>query len=108
MGRSAGSAHHGGGYSGGYPGSGPLASVREEGGRGSNRPRLFSYKLRVHPEHGAGIDLQPESRGMRVENIYDIPGQPGLLRMDLITKIQEVSLRGNAEAVEKIFGTHFC
>lgn len=69
--------------------------------------RLLSYTLRVSEDHGAGLDLQPERGGMRVERIYSQPGQPGLQSKDLITKINEISLRGNPFTVEEIFGTHF-
>jgi len=95
-------------------------SQREEGGNGygggaggSRREpkrsfRLLTYTLRVSEEHGAGLDLQPERGGMRIEKIYEQPGQPGLSPKDLITKINEVSLRGTPDRVEQIFGKQFC
>mmetsp|Transcript_83221 Transcript_83221/g.165210 ORF Transcript_83221/g.165210 Transcript_83221/m.165210 type:complete len:742 (+) Transcript_83221:39-2264(+) len=70
--------------------------------------RLLTHTLRVTREHGAGLDLNPEKGGMRIERVWEEPGQPGLQQQDLITKINEVSLRGTPETVEKIFGTHFC
>jgi len=94
------------GRTNGYPRQ--LASVREEGGKGGGRFRLKNYSLRVDQKHGAGLDLQPEDGGMRVETVCAVPGQPGLQAGDLITKINEVSLRGTPEHVEIIFGAHFC
>jgi len=70
--------------------------------------RLFTCTLRVTEEHGAGLDLQPERGGMRIETVLDQPGQPGLQPRDLITKINEVSLRGSPVTVEMIFGSQFC
>jgi len=96
--------------SGGYPGTGStLTSVREgEHERTTANPfRILNFTLRVHPVLGAGLSLQPEKGGMRVEDIHDPPGQTGLLKMDLITKINEVSLRGTPDTVEEVFGTHF-
>uniref|UniRef100_A0A7S0FDT1 Protein kinase domain-containing protein n=1 Tax=Pyrodinium bahamense TaxID=73915 RepID=A0A7S0FDT1_9DINO len=73
------------------------------------RFRMVNHVLRVSSEHGAGLDLLAERGGMRVQMIYDQPGQPGLQIGDLITKINEVSLRrGDEHQVEGIFGTHFC
>lgn len=69
--------------------------------------RLLTFVLHVHEEHGAGLDLQPERGGMRIEKIYSKPGQPGLQPKDLITKINEVSLRGTPQTVEEVFGAHF-
>lgn len=79
-----------------------------EARKGAGRTfRLLSFTLRVHDEHGAGLDLNPEPGGMRVESVLPLPGQPGLSVNDLITKINEVSLRGTPDRVEEIFGTHF-
>merc|ERR1712113_1373602 len=69
--------------------------------------RRITTTLRVHPEHGAGIDLVPENGGMRVENICEVPGQPDLLPKDLIIAINEVPLVGAPEMVEDTFGRHF-
>lgn len=86
--------------SGGYPGT--LPAVRE------HPPfRLLTHNLRVDAENGAGLDLQPEQGGMRVENVYEVPGQPGLVRGDIIVKINEVSLRGSVGRVENIFAKEF-
>jgi len=91
-------------------------TAREEGDGGgyggARRPtasfRTVYHTLRVSGEHGAGLDLLPERGGMRVEAVYPEPGQPGLQERDLITKINEVSLRGTPETVEEVFGSHFC
>ncbi|CAE8591514.1 unnamed protein product, partial [Polarella glacialis] len=82
-------------------------SQREEGSGRGRGFRLLSFLLRVSPDHGAGLDLEPERGGMRVEKVYDEPGQPGVLSQDLITKISEVSLQGNPDRVEAMFGKHF-
>lgn len=80
-------------------------SQREEGGRSKNF-RLFSHILRV--SNGlAGLDLQEERGGMRIENVCDEPGQPGLQPGDLIIKINEESLRGTPERVKQTFRKHF-
>jgi len=44
---------------------------------------------------------------MRVEGVCDVPGQPGLQRGDLIMKINGVSLKGNSDRVDSLFGEHF-
>mmetsp|Transcript_91163 Transcript_91163/g.190644 ORF Transcript_91163/g.190644 Transcript_91163/m.190644 type:complete len:723 (-) Transcript_91163:196-2364(-) len=93
-----------GGSNRGYP-SEPMPPVRESDQEMSFR--LITHTLRVHPEHGAGLRLQAEKGGMRIEEIEPEPGQPGLQKMDLIIKINEVSLRGTPDRVEGIFGTHF-
>lgn len=69
--------------------------------------RIITLTLRVHNEHGAGLELEPERGGMRIQNVEPLPGQPGLQAQDLITKINEVSLRGTPETVEGIFGRQF-
>jgi len=105
----------GGGGGGGPPSSAPasaaaptLAPVPEDSGFSKVRPfRLLNHYLRVSPEHGAGLDLQPEKGGMRIRRIFDQPGQPGLKSNDLITTINEVPLRGNADRIEEIFGRYF-
>mmetsp|Transcript_52712 Transcript_52712/g.97579 ORF Transcript_52712/g.97579 Transcript_52712/m.97579 type:complete len:151 (+) Transcript_52712:1-453(+) len=69
--------------------------------------RTVTATLRVSPEEGAGLVLKPERGGMRVSEICESPGQPELQVQDLIIAIQEVSLRGNPDAVQDIFGKHF-
>jgi len=69
--------------------------------------RVLSSQLRVDPKHGAGLDLQPELGGMRIDSIYDLPGQPGLRKGDLIFKINEVPLRGDPGSIELVFGQEF-
>jgi len=69
--------------------------------------RIITLTLRVHNEHGAGLELEPERGGMRIQNVEPLPGHPGLQTQDLITKINEVSLRGTPETVEGIFGSRF-
>eukprot|EP00928_Gymnodinium_smaydae_P022724 TRINITY_DN18991_c0_g1_i1.p1 TRINITY_DN18991_c0_g1~~TRINITY_DN18991_c0_g1_i1.p1 ORF type:complete len:420 (-),score=65.51 TRINITY_DN18991_c0_g1_i1:25-1284(-) len=81
---------------------GKLSTVDE----GPARFTLHTTTLNVGQD-GAGIDLIPETGGMRVEGICPQPGQPGLRVHDLITKINEVPLVGNPETVEDIFGTYF-
>mmetsp|Transcript_3564 Transcript_3564/g.8927 ORF Transcript_3564/g.8927 Transcript_3564/m.8927 type:complete len:671 (-) Transcript_3564:49-2061(-) len=73
----------------------------------SRQFRTVTATLRVSPEEGAGLVLKPERGGMRVSEICTSPGQPDLIVQDLITAIQEVSLRGHPEAVQDIFGRHF-
>lgn len=77
----------------------------------------------VDSTEGAGLDLDPETQGMRVTKawwmfasascsnslrcpgffrettceVYDKPGQPGLYERDLITKIDEAPLRGETK-----------
>lgn len=74
----------------------------------------------VDSTEGAGLDLDPETQGMRVTKawilveascsnswrcpdfettceVYDKPGQPGLYERDLITKIDETPLRGETK-----------
>merc|ERR1711870_43828 len=69
--------------------------------------RVLPSRLRVDKKYGAGLDLRPELGGMRVDSIYDLPGQPGLQKGDLIFKINEVPLRGDPDSIEMIFGQEF-
>merc|ERR1712232_608574 len=68
---------------------------------------LHTTTLRVDEKAGAGLDLLPDTGGMRVEQVCATPGQPGILAGDLIIKINEVRLAGDPDRVEQIFGTHF-
>lgn len=61
----------------------------------------------MHDDHGAGLDLNPEPGGVRVESVLPVPGQPGLNVNDMITNINEASTWVTLDRVEYIFGTHF-
>lgn len=108
-----------GGSGGGYPAAAArgkasaLPTVQEEktssaalATRGTSF-RLLSHTLRVTEEDGAGLELTAEVGGMRVTDVFEKPGQPGLQRHDLITKINEVPLRGGLSKVEEVFSAHF-
>merc|ERR1712039_693693 len=64
-------------------------------------------QLRVHDEHGAGIDLTHTEHGYRVDGVEDIPGQdfvPG----EVIIEINNRPLAGlSEEAIEATFGECF-
>eukprot|EP00434_Breviolum_minutum_P012756 symbB.v1.2.011244.t2/scaffold751.1/size165343/15 len=84
-----------------------LATVPEERSK-SKSFRYIKHTLKVDSTEGAGLDLDPETQGMRVTKVYDKPGQPGLYERDLITKIDEAPLRGETkDQVETIFGKNF-
>ncbi|CAJ1360202.1 unnamed protein product [Effrenium voratum] len=84
-----------------------LATVPEERQPKKTPFRLVTHTLKVSSTDGAGLGLDPETGGMRIVQVYEKPGQPGLVVGDLIIKIDEVSLRGNPDQVEQIFGNHF-
>mmetsp|Transcript_64307 Transcript_64307/g.139965 ORF Transcript_64307/g.139965 Transcript_64307/m.139965 type:complete len:722 (+) Transcript_64307:147-2312(+) len=82
---------------------------QDTGKRKTGTPfRLITHTLKVCKDSGAGLDLFAERGGMRISQIYDQPGQPGLQANDLIVKINEVPLRGSPEKVQQIFGYYFC
>jgi len=83
----------------------PLESVQE---RPKHAIRTITTYLNIGDD-GAGIDLEPEAKGMRIKNICPNPGQPDLKAQDLIVDINGVSLEGIADpwAVEAIFGQNF-
>mmetsp|Transcript_108075 Transcript_108075/g.306450 ORF Transcript_108075/g.306450 Transcript_108075/m.306450 type:complete len:577 (-) Transcript_108075:46-1776(-) len=80
----------------------PLETIPE-----ARRRKTFVLDLVVSDSAGAGLDLLPEHSGMRVLGICAQPGQPGMLVHDLIIKINEVSLQGQPDRVEDIFGANF-
>lgn len=82
----------------------PLAPVKEERGPQASYKKV---KLRVHPEHGAGLNLQAVAGGMRIREVEEVPGQPGLLAHDLIVEVSGVRLGPTAEEAERQFGEHF-
>eukprot|EP00931_Biecheleriopsis_adriatica_P056784 TRINITY_DN33676_c0_g1_i1.p1 TRINITY_DN33676_c0_g1~~TRINITY_DN33676_c0_g1_i1.p1 ORF type:complete len:603 (+),score=121.20 TRINITY_DN33676_c0_g1_i1:40-1848(+) len=97
-----------------------LPTVQEErnsrGGGGSppmsgqtRKPtyRLFDATLKVCDKDGAGLDLEAESGGMKVQQVLPKPGQPSLQAGDLIIKINEVPLRGTSDNVLDLFGEQF-
>jgi len=92
----------------GMRGKGP---PRESAQKASGYPRpdhIIKHKLRVHPDHGAGLDLAAQYGGMLIEKIYPKPGQPGLAAKDLIISIDAFSLSGGSpEHVEAMFRRHF-
>lgn len=97
-----------------YPGQGVAPST--SAGPGAKlptvpeEPRSFRYSehtLKVSNDGGAGLELNPESCGMKILHIYEKPGQPTLLVGDLITKIGGQTLRGGPDKVVEIFGSNF-
>lgn len=63
--------------------------------------------LRVHPEHGAGIELTVSEQGYLVDFVEDFPGQD-LFVGDVILEINGQKLAGLSEAeMEDTFGAHF-
>lgn len=63
--------------------------------------------LRVHPEHGAGIELTVSEQGYLVDFVEDFPGQD-LSVGDVILEINGQKLAGLSEAeMEDKFGAHF-
>jgi len=65
--------------------------------------------IRVHPEHGAGLELSPSCWGMRVDLVDKKPGQPHITAGVTITSIGGVNLLGllDEDAVEEAFGRGF-
>jgi len=65
--------------------------------------------LRVHKEHGAGIELTATCWGMRVDEVEAEPGQPHLSAGCTITAIDGVNLLGlpDEDAVSETFGSKF-
>eukprot|EP00435_Cladocopium_sp_Y103_P017533 s493_g4.t1 len=74
------------------------------------RPRPLPTRqshLRVHPEHGAGIDLTVSEQGYLVDFVEDFPGQD-LSVGDVILEINGQKLAGlSEEEMEDKFGAHF-
>jgi hypothetical protein len=65
-------------------------------------------KLRVHPEHGAGLELRATVAGYAIDAVEDEPGQPGVDPGDVITAIRGVSLSHlSEEDLEDRFGENF-
>jgi len=62
--------------------------------------------LRV-TEQGAGLVLDAQPGGMRVFDVFDVPGQPSLKVNDLIFNIGGVVLYGSAEHIEEAFDANF-
>lgn len=85
----------------------PLQPQKAPTGEARRRFKVISLYLRVSTEGGAGLELNPEHGGMRVDEVLPHPGQPGMLAGDLITSINEISLRGNPSKVEAIFRVNF-
>lgn len=73
------------------------------------RRTCLQEKLRVHPEHGAGLHLTGTPAGMQVDDIDALPGQPGLAVGDLIVGIGGINLVGlpGKTDVEAVFRERF-
>eukprot|EP00746_Dinoflagellata_sp_MGD_P153260 gnl/MRDRNA2_/MRDRNA2_84157_c0_seq1.p1 gnl/MRDRNA2_/MRDRNA2_84157_c0~~gnl/MRDRNA2_/MRDRNA2_84157_c0_seq1.p1 ORF type:complete len:630 (-),score=235.44 gnl/MRDRNA2_/MRDRNA2_84157_c0_seq1:30-1919(-) len=56
-----------------------------------NQPQR-NLKLKVHEDYGAGIEMHPTWYGMQVDEIEDLPGQPGLRTNDFIVVCGGASL----------------
>lgn len=78
---------------------GPVAASR-------GQLRTQTTYLRVGPD-GAGIILDPENGGMRVQGIEPNPGQENIEVNDLIVKINGQPLVGDPQRVEDIFGSQY-
>jgi serine/threonine protein kinase len=93
---------HGGKPSGGKP------SGRKSTRPGTDKPIMTN--LRVHPVHGAGLDLEPcEDEGMMVKNVEKFPGQPLIKVGDVICSIGKASLQlKSMDEIPEVFGEHFC
>jgi hypothetical protein len=82
----------------------PLAPVKEE-----SAPRIGAskkIKLRVQ-DASAGLMLVEESGGMRVLEVHDCPGQPGLQAQDLIVETNGERLGPTPLEVERTFRRNF-
>lgn len=73
----------------------------------SEPPPLFAYTLVVKEGVGAGLNLIPEDKGMRVLGVLPDPGQPGIAAGDLIVQIGGANLGPDAETSVEIFGERF-
>merc|ERR1719387_2662562 len=70
-------------------------------------PTLLAHRLIVKEGVGAGLNLNPEGRGMRVLGVLPDPGQPGVIAGDLIVQIGGANLGPDAETSVEIFGERF-
>lgn len=66
-------------------------------------------RLSVDPERGAGLELAPTWWGMRVDEVDEEPGQPGLAGGDTITSIDGKRLDGLGDEAEtnNVFASAF-
>jgi hypothetical protein len=67
-------------------------------------PQLLALNIVVKEGVGAGVNLVPEEKGMRVLGVLPDPGQPGVIAGDLIVQIAGANLGPDAETSVEIFG----
>lgn len=65
------------------------------------------HVLYVKEGVGAGLNLNPEPRGMRVLDVLPDPGQDGVEVGDLIVEVNDVSLGPDESTTVDRFGEHF-
>lgn len=68
---------------------------------------LLAATLIVKEGVGAGLNMQPEARGMRVLGVLPNPGQPGVNAGDLVVQANGVNLGPDAETTLETFEEQF-